>query len=185
MCQYWEWTWKKRCFSGAITSIKAWVGYSGQLTQLMMMYMLIWQVSGDAETSSVKLFKGVVSTAADCTMSAAIKCANITRLNNYSQVHPRCCRQSKGHMRKKKHPPQQQKENGHLKATSEIRSHLISVRTHQAGYLQHLPHPLSLSHMSMPSEHSFDSPFPIIPRLNVLTGPLRSPMRPLSPVVST
>lgn len=43
------------------------------------------------------------------------------------------------------HPPQQQKENGHLKATSEIQSRLISVRTQQAGYLQHLPHPLSLS----------------------------------------
>lgn len=43
------------------------------------------------------------------------------------------------------HLPQQQKENGHLIANSEIQSCLISVRTHGAGYLQHLPHPLSLS----------------------------------------
>lgn len=88
------------------------------------------------------------------------------------------------------HPARQQKGKGHLKATSEIRSLLILLRTQQAGDLQHLAHPhvsfsLPLSHVSMPSEHSFDSSFPIIPHLNVLTGPLCSPMCPCSSVVST
>lgn len=125
---------------------------------------------------------------AGCALGETIKCANAARLKNYSS--PKVMPTKQRTQENKCIRLDNKREKGHLRATSEIRSFLIWLRTQQAGDLRRLAHPhvsfsFPLSRVSVPSELSFDSSFPIIPHLNVLTGPLCSPMRPCSSAVST